>query len=402
MTAKPRKIVLIVPQYPKLSETFINSHFIGLLKKGHDAYIYRLNPPKSNISADQYQTRIFTGQDFSSFPNLMKNLFKTFFNCLFHFKKLYKPFFRSIFHLKDFKLFLLDNPLFLLQPELLHFEFGSLAVPRIGLKRLLNCRIVVSFRGYDINFSGLSRLDYYDDVWECTDHFHFLGQSLLKRARERGYKKTNHTLIPPALSETTINLAQQGVLAKTHYTNKKIQLLSVGRLEWKKGYDYTLIALSRLKKAGIPFHYTLIGDGQYYEYLHFLKYQLGLTSCVTLTGPLPHTECLDHYITSHLFLHLAPTEGFCNAVLEAQAFGLPVLCGSGNGLKENILPDQTGFILNEKDTKMVAEKIKWFWEHDHQWKNFSERAHQHAIKFRQDNQLRTFDDMYDSIPPATK
>ena len=34
-----------------------------------------------------------------------------------------------------------------------------------------------------------------------------------------------------------------------------------------------------------------------------------------------------------VFLHLAVSEGFCNAVLEAQAMQLPVVCSDADGLR---------------------------------------------------------------------
>jgi colanic acid/amylovoran biosynthesis glycosyltransferase len=53
-----------------------------------------------------------------------------------------------------------------LQPEVIHFEFGTVAVAHAYLKELLRCKVVVSFRGYDLNFIGLDDSEYYREVWE--------------------------------------------------------------------------------------------------------------------------------------------------------------------------------------------------------------------------------------------
>ena len=42
-------------------------------------------------------------------------------------------------------------PLLRLRPDVLHFEFGSLAAERIDLADWLGCRATVSFRGWDLN-----------------------------------------------------------------------------------------------------------------------------------------------------------------------------------------------------------------------------------------------------------
>jgi hypothetical protein len=43
--------------------------------------------------------------------------------------------------------FYLDLPLIRLGPDIIHFEFGSLAVGRTHLKELLDAKLSVSFRG---------------------------------------------------------------------------------------------------------------------------------------------------------------------------------------------------------------------------------------------------------------
>jgi colanic acid/amylovoran biosynthesis glycosyltransferase len=48
-----------------------------------------------------------------------------------------------------------------------------------------------------------------------------------------------------------------------------LRILSVGRLEWKKGYEYGLEAARLLKARGVPFTYRILGGGSYLEPLAF-------------------------------------------------------------------------------------------------------------------------------------
>jgi len=58
-----------------------------------------------------------------------------------------------------------------------------------------------------------------------------------------------------------------------------------------------------------------------------------------------------------VFLHAAVSEGFCIAVLEAQAMALPVVCTDAGGLPEGVVDMETGFIVPRRDPQALAEKL---------------------------------------------
>ena len=55
-----------------------------------------------------------------------------------------------------------------------------------------------------------------------------------------------------------------------------------------------------------------------------------------------------------VFLHAAVSEGFCNAVIEAQAMKLPVVCTDADGLPENVCEGETGFVVPRRDPEAMA------------------------------------------------
>jgi colanic acid/amylovoran biosynthesis glycosyltransferase len=227
------------------------------------------------------------------------------------------------------------------------------------LKELLNCRIVVSFRGYDLNFSGLEQEDYYSEVWQKADMLHFLGEDLRRRALRRGCPPDRpHMLIPPALDIRRFNPSAQSHAEVLGTENRPLRLLSVGRLEWKKGYEHALQAVRFLKDRGIKLVYRIVGAGQYIEAVAFCRYQLGLEDCVELLGAMPQEQVLEQMKWADVFLHAAVSEGFCNAVLEAQAMKLPVVCSDAGGLPENVADGVTGFVVPRRNPKAMADKLE--------------------------------------------
>jgi len=240
------------------------------------------------------------------------------------------------------------------KPNIIHFEFGTLAIDRTYLSKIFNCKLIVSFRGYDLNYYKLSNADLYNDVWNNATGFHFLGEDLFKRAQKRGYKTEKlNFFISPAIDTDLFNCT-----IDRDSNPDTIFIVSVGRVVWKKGYEFGLLAIKQLVKSGFNVHYTIIGGGDNLQAIEFAIHELGLINYVTLTGSIPQKQIIKILERSHIFLHPAVSEGFCNAVVEAQSMKLPVVCTNADGLNENIEEGVTGFAVNIYDSQSLYEKLK--------------------------------------------
>jgi colanic acid/amylovoran biosynthesis glycosyltransferase len=223
------------------------------------------------------------------------------------------------------------------------------------LKELLGCRVVVSFRGYDMNYVGLDRPDYYQPVWDQADALHLLGQDLWERAQRRGCPAgKRHVLIPPSIEAAAFNPAER---VAEFDPERPLRILSVGRLDWRKGYEYALQAVRLLIDQGVPCEYRILGGGEYLEAVAFARHQLGLESNVDLLGVQPRRAVWQQMAWADVFLHPAVSEGFSNAVIEAQAMELPVVCSDAGGLPENVAGGETGFVVPRRDPQALAEKL---------------------------------------------
>ena len=251
----------------------------------------------------------------------------------------------------------LDIPLVRLGPDVVHFEFGALAPDRMYLRELLGCRITVSFRGYDLNFVGLDRPGHYDEVWAQAVGLHFLGEDLWRRARKRGCPPDRfHALIPPAIDVAFYRRGYEH--PRTPASSRPLRILSVGRLEWKKGYEDALLAVRKLLDDGIACEYRIVGDGEYLPAVAFTRQQLRLEGVLEMLGALPREDVRREMQKADVLLHAAVSEGFCNAVIEAQAMELPVVCTDADGLSENVADGETGFVVPRRDPAALAAKLE--------------------------------------------
>ena len=406
---KKKRVVLYMSAFPQLSETFLVAKFVGLLERGWDVHILC---HQFNYNAWEHFP------DLDDSPELKKKVHKTW---------LFKPrwivpllFIPGLFYcfLKSpgatlrylrlgwrqlnwamFKHFYLDIPLIVLNPDIIHFEFGSLAVGKVYLRDFLDTKLSVSFRGYDLNYIGLDKPDYYHNVWESVAGAHLLGQDLWQRAIKRGAPEDLiHQLIPPAVDLGSFpkpSPHRHGVLGTK---DKPLRILSVGRLHWKKGYEFSLQAVRKIEDRGLKVELIIIGDGDYDAPLYFARHQLGLEANVTFLGSVPHPQVIEQLKWADIFLHGAVSEGFCNAVLEAQVIGVPVVCTDADGLRENVLDGVTGFIVPRRDPQVMAEKILLLaGDADLRRKMGAAGRKRVEDNFRMDQQLDAFEEFYDHL-----
>jgi colanic acid/amylovoran biosynthesis glycosyltransferase len=145
--------------------------------------------------------------------------------------------------------------------------------------------------------------------------------------------------------------------------NDKLQLVSVGRSHWIKGYEYALKACALLNKQGIDFKYTIIGAAGDEELL-FLVDDLDLQDHVTLTDKLPQAKVFELMQKSDLLLLPSLEEGIANVAVEAMALGCPVISTDCGGMQELITHDEEGWIVPIRDPEAMADQILEFSKKD--------------------------------------
>ena len=362
------RIVLIVPSFPKLSETFIVNKFLGMWY-GWDVHIVcaHSDPREWQRFPDLGRMKHVKKRVHRSWPIRPRWLAAclmplVFLSCLWRNPKglmsyLFKGF--SLFGVDIFRRFYLDAELIALKVDLVHFEFGALAVTREYIKELLDVKLVASFRGHDLDFVGLDDFQgYYSETWKKADAFHFLGNNLWQQAVRRGcpLDKSKY-IISPAIDPESFDPGERAHNQNTGTNGRPLRILSVGRLHWAKGYEYGLQAVKTLVDRGIACEYRIVGNGDSFACLAFARQQLGLDEIVTFLGGLPQAEVKAQMQWADILLHPAVEEGFGNVVIEAQAMSLPVVCSDAVGLPENVADNETGFVVPRRSPEALAEKM---------------------------------------------
>ena len=143
-------------------------------------------------------------------------------------------------------------------------------------------------------------------------------------------------------------------------TNRLFTLLTVGRLQLRKGHDVVIKAIAQLKTRGIIYQYRIAGDGEEKANLLALCSQLGVTEQIVFLQEISDDILKHEYQNCDLFI-LAnrrvgnDDEGFGMVLLEAQACDKPVIAGRSGGTWETMQEGKTGWLVDcQNETELVA------------------------------------------------
>jgi colanic acid/amylovoran biosynthesis glycosyltransferase len=364
------KIAIIVPAFPTLSETFILNHITGLIDEGHDVSIialYRRPISQKHQIIDDYKllqktvyVRIPKSKKVLCRLDAILQIFRQGFRCPFKTAKLLKHFI-SVGPFEFYQKLFFSLALLSVRCDLYHFHFGNIGRLGIMLKAAgLPIKMITSFHGYDVNSLPLKNpKNYYDDLFRHGDHFVTNTEFTRQQVINLGCDCTKISVIPVGL-----HIRDFQFRSRTITENEVIQILTVGRLVEKKGYQYSIRAIARLVKDGFNIHYTIAGDGPLRDELETLCHNLGVDSHITFYGGATQEEITKLYDKSHLFVLTSITasdgdkEGQALVLQEAQACGLPVISTYHNGIPDGVLDGKTGYLVPEKDVNSLYDAIK--------------------------------------------
>jgi phosphatidylinositol alpha-1,6-mannosyltransferase len=139
-------------------------------------------------------------------------------------------------------------------------------------------------------------------------------------------------------------------------------VLTVGRLQKRKGHDVMIKALRTIRQSAPGVLYAIAGDGEERAALEALVESEGASEHVRFHGEIGDAELLTCYQQCDLFS--LPNrqvgrdiEGFGMVLLEAQSCGKPVLAGASGGTAETMRIPQTGRVVNCDEQGPLAAEV---------------------------------------------
>jgi phosphatidyl-myo-inositol dimannoside synthase len=139
-------------------------------------------------------------------------------------------------------------------------------------------------------------------------------------------------------------------------------LITVARLQERKGHDSVISALPIIAARVPDVHYLIVGKGDQTR-LNELAQSLGVESRVTIVSSLTEEALADAYYAASVNVMVSrydgskEVEGFGMVYLEAGAAGTPSVAGNQGGAPEAVVHGETGLIVDPTSSQETADAV---------------------------------------------
>jgi colanic acid/amylovoran/stewartan biosynthesis glycosyltransferase WcaL/AmsK/CpsK len=248
--------------------------------------------------------------------------------------------------------------------KLIHAHFGTSGMYALPYASRYRLPLVVTFHGVDVTVLG-SWARFLPHRWPYAG----LAPRLLRRMTlglcvSQDIRDRLRALGAPAdrlvIHRLGIDLGQFTIGRRDP---ARVELVMVGRLVEKKGFEYGLQAFARVATAHPNTVLTVIGDGPRRRSLERLASALGIGDRVAFTGVLSSREVSERLRRSDVLLAPSVTgrdgnrEGSPMTVKEGSASEVVPLSTRHAGIPEIVEDGTTGFLVDERDVDGLADRL---------------------------------------------
>lgn len=152
--------------------------------------------------------------------------------------------------------------------------------------------------------------------------------------------------------------AQENIEYK-QFDSNKFNIITVGRLEWQKGYDLAIKVAKELDMQNVNFRWYIIGEGSEKKKIQRNIKALGLLDKVVLLGrkdnPYPYI------LKSNLYVQTSRHEGYGLAIAEARILNKAIVSTDLPCVREQINDGVTGYLLEynvDEFSKLIYKLYK--------------------------------------------
>jgi len=139
----------------------------------------------------------------------------------------------------------------------------------------------------------------------------------------------------------------------------RLVILSVGALSERKGHEYLIRAVGKIKDEFPGLVCRIIGEGGKRAPLAELINRLGLEGIVELCGKRPHADVLGEMSWCDVFALPSWGEAGGTVYGEAMQFGKPIIACTDEGITDIVRDGQQGRLVPPRDADAVAEALRW-------------------------------------------
>lgn len=396
------KIAFLIGAFPSLSETFILNQITGLIERGHEVDIYAISPSsqtKIHPDVEKYNLLSYTHY----YPHIPRNYFlrllKGFGLLLTNFSRAPKVLLRSLnifkYGRKATSLRLLYETIPFLpnlpQYDIIQCHFGNNGLKGMELRDIgaIQGKICTTFHGLDISGHLQKYGDrLYNTLFEKGDFFLAISEYWRDRLIKLGCDENKI-----AVHRMGIDCQKFAFRPRQPHDDGCIRLITIARLVEKKGVEYGIRAVDKIKESYPGLEYSIVGDGELKNSLEQLIQELGIKGTVKLLGWKQGKEITKLLNKADILLAPSVTsksgdqEGIPVVLIEAMAMGLPVVSTQHSGIPELVENGVSGYLVAERDVNALADEINYLIQHPQDWADMGQEGRSKIESFYNIDQL---------------
>ena len=364
-----KRVLVFVPEFPKLTETFIQREISKLIELGNlEITVFSLKKSSGKLLEGVSDHVVYQRLGVLSFlkgwvyflttrPSQLWNTAKYFFSLKKgnSFSKV-PFFFKSVGYTY---LFSLQNP------DHIHANFMSWpSTMAMIASLLLEIPYSISAHAKDVMVEG----EYFAPKVETAKFISICNRlayedCINRSGKDSGKDNPSNVLlqyhgIDSVKAFESISPAKRG---------ERLFLFNGGaRLVEKKGQKYLLEAAKILKDKGLDFELHIAGPGPLYSDLMLQIAELGLENNVFIHGKgngvpfdevVAYLKACDIVVQSNINLNSGDADGIPTFVIEAAMLGKPIVATDAGSITELIINGETGWVVPQRDPQALADAI---------------------------------------------
>ncbi|MHA1249031.1 MAG: glycosyltransferase family 4 protein [Candidatus Helarchaeota archaeon] len=198
------------------------------------------------------------------------------------------------------------------------------------------------------------------------------------------------------IKELTKNSNAENIINKLNLKNHRI-LFSIGRLDKTKGFQNVIKIFKNLSE-NFNVVYLIAGpDSGYRSELQNLIKKNNLENKIFLLGLVDEQRKRDLYAAAEIVLCPSLYEPFGIVILEAMAFGKPIISSNIGGIKEIIKDNYDGILVNPGDRDLLLKKIILLLKDDELRKKLGTNAKNSVKRFDWNAIIKKIDKVYNQF-----
>ncbi len=242
---------------------------------------------------------------------------------------------------------------------------------------------IVFFRGWSTEFEKKINESWLLKKWLMftffkADQIIVLASAFKEKLKEWGYKRSI-TIETTLVDEQLLKGETFGSISDYRSNLEATQLLYLGNISKAKGVWDIVKSLEFFTNNSFrTIELTIAGTGKELERLQ--QYSIDYNLNIRFTGFVRQERKAQVFRKAHLYVFPSSHgEGMPNSLLEAMAFGLPVITTRVGGIPDFFEDGKMGLFLENSDPEHIAEKIHYLIKRPGLMKQISEYNYKYAM-----------------------